>query len=504
MATSRVLKRVCLASIIVLIPTLAIAGSVLVPPATVTANSSTPAFAATNNGSGLAINAFSISGQAIKGTSKSLAGILGLTTNTSTSISTAGVVGSDFQNTTSSNAGVLGKSTLGTGVLGTSTKGTGVLGTSTNGTGVVGTTTSFIGVSGNLNDPNSLGSPTGAVQSGVIGTDNTGQGFCSQNICNDLSTLPSSGIRGTSWGGTGVYGGNGFTDISYSCESCGPAGIGVVGSDSIGVAAQGGIAGLFLPMVNANPTLLLASFGDSRNFPQALLEWNTNPSTPEVSFSITGTLSAGVGGFGVPAGEFTNPASALASDPLVRGYGNICSSTGKYEVFEFDSAGDLVLCGSVTQFGQPMTAVRTTTGVQAVAYEPRQAEPTIEDVGGGQMANGVGYVAIDPRFRSTMDPRFEYRVFITPEGDNRGLYVTQKTPEGFTVHESQGGHATIAFDYRIVAKPWDSNAPRLPLVRSLKQMANFYNPKPSAIMRTIASWRSRLVPRRPSQKPPSR
>ena len=43
-------------------------------------------------------------------------------------------------------------------------------------------------------------------------------------------------------------------------------------------------------------------------------------------------------------------------------------------------------------------------------------------------------------------------MFITPNGDGEGLYVTNKTPRGFEVHELHGGHSNIAFDYRIMVR----------------------------------------------------
>jgi hypothetical protein len=43
-------------------------------------------------------------------------------------------------------------------------------------------------------------------------------------------------------------------------------------------------------------------------------------------------------------------------------------------------------------------------------------------------------------------------VFLTPKGDSEGLYVSDETPRGFEVHEQRGGHSSIAFDYRIMAK----------------------------------------------------
>jgi hypothetical protein len=57
-----------------------------------------------------------------------------------------------------------------------------------------------------------------------------------------------------------------------------------------------------------------------------------------------------------------------------------------------------------------------------------------------------------------------YSVSITPEGNSNGLYVSQKTLTGFAVRENNGGRSTLAFEYRIVAKPFGSNAKRLPMV----------------------------------------
>jgi hypothetical protein len=45
-------------------------------------------------------------------------------------------------------------------------------------------------------------------------------------------------------------------------------------------------------------------------------------------------------------------------------------------------------------------------------------------------------------------------VFITPEGGSNRLYVVNKTAAGFEVHENRGGRSTLAFSYRIVAKPF--------------------------------------------------
>jgi hypothetical protein len=67
------------------------------------------------------------------------------------------------------------------------------------------------------------------------------------------------------------------------------------------------------------------------------------------------------------------------------------------------------------------------------------------------------------------------------------LWASRRHSSAFAVRESQGGHSTLTFDYRIVAKPCDTNAARLPLAQSVRQIANFYVPKPSAIIGRITT-----------------
>jgi len=64
----------------------------------------------------------------------------------------------------------------------------------------------------------------------------------------------------------------------------------------------------------------------------------------------------------------------------------------------------------------------------------------------------VALVKIDPVFAETIDGQADYHVFLTPRGDCRGLYVTRLTATSFEVHELQGGHSTLDFDYRITAR----------------------------------------------------
>jgi len=54
-------------------------------------------------------------------------------------------------------------------------------------------------------------------------------------------------------------------------------------------------------------------------------------------------------------------------------------------------------------------------------------------------------------------------VTLTPEGDCRGLYVARRDRLGFIVRELQRGQSSIAFTYRIVARPLGDHSARLPV-----------------------------------------
>jgi hypothetical protein len=100
-------------------------------------------------------------------------------------------------------------------------------------------------------------------------------------------------------------------------------------------------------------------------------------------------------------------------------------------------------------------------GQRVLAYAAESATATIEDVGTARMVGGVANVTIDPAFASVMDRKWYY-VFLTPLGDTRGLYVSEKTASAFQVRESEGGRSRLEFDYRIVAHPFDAKNDRLP------------------------------------------
>jgi hypothetical protein len=98
-------------------------------------------------------------------------------------------------------------------------------------------------------------------------------------------------------------------------------------------------------------------------------------------------------------------------------------------------------------------------GLRAV-YSMASPECWLEDFGSSNLVDGAADVALDAVFSAAVRTD-NYKVFVVPEGDCRGLYVAAKGEQGFTVRELQGGTASVPFGYRVVARRQDVDAPRL-------------------------------------------
>jgi hypothetical protein len=111
-----------------------------------------------------------------------------------------------------------------------------------------------------------------------------------------------------------------------------------------------------------------------------------------------------------------------------------------------DVSGNLHCTGNVTG------VVATKNGEKKSAlYAVESPENWFEDFGSGRLSNGSATIALDPEFAETVNTGVDYHVFLTPNGESKGLYVSQKGPSSFEVRESGGGSSSISFDYRIVA-----------------------------------------------------
>jgi hypothetical protein len=165
-----------------------------------------------------------------------------------------------------------------------------------------------------------------------------------------------------------------------------------------------------------------------------------------------GSSNYGVGGFaddGI-AGIFSNNSSsgfgtllATALSSSSYPFTALNAETGGY--CEVDNLGSL-LCTGTTNAVAPLDG-----GARRVALSAIQSPKNwFEDFGSAQLSSGSAVVAIDPDFAQTVNTATDYMVIPVPNGDCKGLYVTNKTPKSFTVRELGGGTSSIRFDYRIV------------------------------------------------------
>ena len=152
------------------------------------------------------------------------------------------------------------------------------------------------------------------------------------------------------------------------------------------------------------------------------------------------------------AGNFFNNSPQTT---LFVGNNSTANSTDLVLVAKGDNAGGLCTINVVGDLAcnGSVTAVVHAGGSRQVALNTiSSTEHWFEDAGAGQLSNGEAVVNIEAVFGETVNTGVEYRVFLTPNGDCRGLYVAQKSPTSFVVRELGSGHSSIAFDYRIMAK----------------------------------------------------
>jgi hypothetical protein len=263
------------------------------------------------------------------------------------------------------------------------------------------------------------GIDTGADGYGVVGDETAAGGY---GVYGHASGGPDS-VRGTPVGvygladsGTGVmgiYNGNSGTFNHYANGPFGSGTPGVWGDTSSGGAAGVAVAG------------------------------------------VVGTADNDEAGF------FVNDSAEF---PAVLAFNNGSGGNGLFKVFKASTGkgtcgmGD----GDLSCTGQMKSLVTTGGGAHTVeTYAMQSPENWMEDFGSGLLERGVAVVKIDPAFADTVSAAADYHVFITPNGDSKGLYVIRKTATSFEVRESGGGVSSLSFDYRIVARRRGYEAQRL-------------------------------------------
>src|SRR5215831_3707914 len=117
-----------------------------------------------------------------------------------------------------------------------------------------------------------------------------------------------------------------------------------------------------------------------------------------------------------------------------------------------------LFAGNVQVTGKFSEAVKNAVvpfpdGSARVLHCMESPEHWFEDFGTAKLTRGRAVVRLDADFAKVIK-RGDYRVFLTPEGDCRGLYV-RKSAGSFEVREFGGGKSNVAFSYRVVGRRRD-------------------------------------------------
>ena len=136
--------------------------------------------------------------------------------------------------------------------------------------------------------------------------------------------------------------------------------------------------------------------------------------------------------------EESSSNNSLVMETVGGNFGGVCT---------IDVSGNLFCSGSKS------AVVPVDGGAKKVAlYAVEAPENWFEDAGSAQLSNGSAVIQLENMFGQAVNTGIDYHVFLTPNGDCKGLYVSQKSATSFEVHELGGGTSSIAFDYRIMAK----------------------------------------------------
>jgi hypothetical protein len=296
---------------------------------------------------------------------------------------------------------------------------------------------------------------------GVYGSDNTSAG--NGNGVYGVSPGVGYGVVGSSTGGTGVYGSG--AEYGVSGQDTSGTGSGVSGASTGGYGVYGSSTDGY--GVYGSSAEYVGVYGQG-SFASGLGVFANGTSGAYGTFtqSDTGTAILAQSSSGTGALVYANAANAL--------YAQNNDSTGDYPtmvaandtsqthnpVFQTSSPNTysgtrhctIDTSANLTCTGVISGVVQQVDGKQTAIYAMQSAENWLEDAGSGQLSNGSVRIQLDAAFAQTVNAGVEYHVFLTPNGDSKGLYVSHKTATSFEVHEQGGGVSSIAFDYRIMVK----------------------------------------------------
>jgi hypothetical protein len=309
---------------------------------------------------------------------------------------------------------------------------------------------------------------------GLFAIANQGSGTGVIGLGNSLdtaSTLPGgsggaftgfSGVyaKGVSSNGVGVIGvGNNVTSYAAPVNGCGGSFTGAStgaycwgnSSTGLGVIGLGSNAGSYAGFPNGLGGTFagyhgLMSMGNNSTAGTGVIGLGNN--NPTYSTLGTGSGGAFIGTYCGVYGYATDASNGNKNGGYFATAGNSNQNGYAYVAGRFNnSVCKIIGTGSVN------TIVKDREGELIALTCPEAPEALFQDYGIGQLVDGRAHIQIDPdlAINITVNDEYPLKVYVTPEGDCNGLYVTNKSANGFDVVELQGGKSNVSFSWQIVA-----------------------------------------------------
>jgi hypothetical protein len=240
---------------------------------------------------------------------------------------------------------------------------------------------------------------------------------------------PGTAVVGTG-DESGVFGTGAETGVDALCN----AGVGVRGASQTGVGVRGqSNSG---PGVQAQSSDGVGVHATSAGRPAVIASSVRGTGVFSVSKRLHGVV-------GVAQGTGTGVIGASA-----HGFGG--EFYGSVRVL-----GDFMVIG-----GSKSAVVRHRDGSYRQLYTLESPESWFEDFGRAELRQGKTTVALRPDFAAVIDHKAMH-IFLSPEGDCNGLYISSQSGKAFSVRERQRGTSSVTFSYRVVGRRKDIRGERM-------------------------------------------
>lgn len=153
--------------------------------------------------------------------------------------------------------------------------------------------------------------------------------------------------------------------------------------------------------------------------------------------------------------DYFTGGSAARRDVTYGGYFDANTSTTD---FVFVGARNNGTSYKVLGGGSVSTMVKDDEGNNRILHATETPEILFEDFGTGKLSNGEAYITMDKLLSKHIyvDEKHPMKVFIQLEGDCNGVFVTEKSKNGFKVKELANGKSNVSFSWNLVANRADT------------------------------------------------